>query len=193
MTTAILFLLILELVQRQNELSLENAGGIKPYIAISHVYDSLFDHSERNRQKSLWDKIVKYISDNESRIRVETQFYEGEETLVWRWVVPANVIPSSPRQPVIQQEKTNKVLFNENNVENRVSSGWQNSQNLTQDRSLHTSPTSCLKIRNMFDQRTCEEDPLFLIKIHNDILAKCSHVRSILHISCDKNSKEVRF
>jgi hypothetical protein len=72
--TAILFLLILELFQRQNELSLENAGGIKPYIAISHVYDSLFDHSERNRQKSLWDKIVKYISDNESRIRVETQF-----------------------------------------------------------------------------------------------------------------------
>jgi len=156
-------------------LSLENAS-IKAYIAVSHVYDSLFEHSERNRQKSLWDSIVKYISDNESRIRVETQFYEGEETLVWKWVVPVNSIPTSPKPPAaVVPEKTNKSLFNDHNLENRTS-GWQNFGNSTQDRSLVSSPTSCLKIRSMFDEKTAEEDPLFLVQIHNDILANFNSI-----------------
>ena len=47
----------------------------------------------------------------------------------------------------------------------------------------------------MFDTSSIENDPLMAIRIHNDILDRCSslHINNvpvILHISCDKKSKE---
>ena len=147
---------------------------------------------------------MKFISDNESRIREETQYYDGEETLVWRWVVPANIITQMSPKPVVVQEasvynnETNRLFSTSSNNENRnISQGnnnskWQNDlYSKAQDRVMQ-SPTPCLKIRNMFDQEMADEDPFFLLKIQNDILARCAHVKSIWHISCDKKSKEVQ-
>ena len=34
----------------------------------------------------IWDKAVKFIEANESRVRLETQVIEGEEFAVWRWI-----------------------------------------------------------------------------------------------------------
>ena len=129
--------------------------------------------------------------------------------------MPVNILNSaSPRSQQQQQQQPNveqqnnrlvkptlkfndesrSLLTNNSNSENKSlltkATGWQ-SDVKTQDRNLQECPTSCLKIRNMFDQSTADEDPFFLVKIHNDILAKCTHVKSILHISCDKKSKEV--
>lgn len=43
----------------------------------------------------------------------------------------------------------------------------------------------------MFDTNAIVLDPYFSVKIHNDILEKCSRVAtSILHIGVDKRSKE---
>ena len=34
----------------------------------------------------MWEKAVKFIEANESRIRVESQTIQGEEFLVWKWL-----------------------------------------------------------------------------------------------------------
>lgn len=75
------------MVEKQYELSLLDPANIKPYIAISHIYDTLVDPSERAAKKKLWNKIVSFIQDHESRIHLETQFINGEETHVWKWIV----------------------------------------------------------------------------------------------------------
>ena len=78
---------VTNMVEKQYELSLLDPANIKPYIAISHIYDSLVAPSERAAKKKLWNKIVNFIQDHESRIHLETQFINGEETHVWKWIV----------------------------------------------------------------------------------------------------------
>ena len=34
----------------------------------------------------LWERAVRFVSDNESRVREETEVIKGEEFLVWRWL-----------------------------------------------------------------------------------------------------------
>ncbi len=75
------------MVEKQYEMSLLDPVNIKPYMAISHIYDSLVAPSERASKKKLWNKIVNFIQDHESRIHLETQFINGEETHVWKWIV----------------------------------------------------------------------------------------------------------
>ncbi len=75
------------LVEKQYEMSLLDPVNIKPYMAISHIYDTLVEPSERASKKKLWNKIVNFIQDHESRIHLETQFINGEETHVWKWIV----------------------------------------------------------------------------------------------------------
>jgi membrane protein Man1 len=41
---------------------------------------------DRKALKDVWDKAVKFIEANESRVRLETQVIEGEEFDVWRWI-----------------------------------------------------------------------------------------------------------
>lgn len=36
----------------------------------------------------IWEKAVKFIEENESRIRTEVQQVWGEDTAVWRWLGP---------------------------------------------------------------------------------------------------------
>ena len=79
--------------------------------------------------------------------------------------------------------------------------GWQGDAFNRSEKLVH-SPTPCLKIRNMFSLAELDSDPLCVGRIHNDILEKCCSSRnphtnklmllnhSILHISCDKKSKE---
>lgn len=78
---------VTNMVEKQYELSLLDPANIKPYIAISHIYDSLVAPHERAAKKKLWNKIVNFIQDHESRIHLETQFINGEETHVWKWIV----------------------------------------------------------------------------------------------------------
>lgn len=40
----------------------------------------------RRKRQSVWDQSVRFLSDNESRIRVENQKISGEVFEVWRWL-----------------------------------------------------------------------------------------------------------
>ena len=51
----------------------------------------------RRKKQALWDKAVKFLSTNESRVRVEMITIEGEEFAVWRW------LPSCPNGSKVWQ------------------------------------------------------------------------------------------
>lgn len=52
-----------------------------------------------NRQKKFkaWTRAVRFLSANESRIRVESQWIAGEDFEVWRWIHIATPKPHSPK------------------------------------------------------------------------------------------------
>lgn len=77
------------MVEKQYELSLLGSVHVEPYIAISHIYDTLFDPSERAGKKKLWNKIVNFIQYHESRMHLEIHLINGEETHFWKWIVAA--------------------------------------------------------------------------------------------------------
>ena len=61
--------------------------------------------SHRRRMAGLWNKAVKFLSANESRIRVETQKISGEEFEVWRW------LPSCSNGGKVWQGQGMELLF----------------------------------------------------------------------------------
>ena len=196
------------MVEKQYELSLLDPVNIKPYIAVSHIYDTLFEPSERASKKKLWNKIIAFIQDHESRIHLETQFINGEETHVWKWIVPKHDtllkkytsdsigLGNSTMMPHDKMTHKSGGAYSEASTfgqDMQATNVWQGDA-FDRSEKLKHSPTSCLKIRNMFDPATFDADKLLPLKIHNDILKKCNQSTNdkagILHISCDKKSKE---
>ncbi|KAK2184900.1 hypothetical protein NP493_249g07019 [Ridgeia piscesae] len=161
---------IIDILQKHCE---ENDGkdGMKPYLAIPHVRDMLIAPAERAQKQATWDKAVKFLSANESRVRVETQKIHGEEFAVWRWLQVGIVVQPVPNGSRVWQGQA----FGE-----------------YRDTSLNAPPcssTPCLKIRNMFDP-DIEYGDDWHIYVQDAILEKCSSNHSILHIAVDRNSKE---
>ncbi|KAJ8964210.1 hypothetical protein NQ314_005039 [Rhamnusium bicolor] len=49
-----------------------------------------YDHKITNKEKT-WAKAMKFINENESRVRTEVQEVQGEPFEVWRWIGSANL------------------------------------------------------------------------------------------------------
>ncbi|XP_062338784.1 inner nuclear membrane protein Man1 [Osmerus eperlanus] len=157
---------IIDVLSSHNEACQENKD-LQPYLPIPHVRDSLVPPPERMRMKRLWDKAVKFISANESRIRTESQRIGGADFLVWRWIQPSSLDKSLVHHKV-----------------------WQGKAfPLDKGNSPPNSLTPCLKIRNMFDP-VMEVGENWHLAIHEAILEKCSDNDGIVHIAVDKNSRE---
>ncbi|KAI0983959.1 hypothetical protein GJ496_003360 [Pomphorhynchus laevis] len=62
--------------------------NILPYMAVSHIHDTLIPLSKRNRLEKVWDRAREIIGKWESRVRQENQLIDGEEYVVWRWLGP---------------------------------------------------------------------------------------------------------
>lgn len=43
----------------------------------------------RKKMKKVWDRAVKFLAANESRVRTERQRVEGVDREVWRWLQPS--------------------------------------------------------------------------------------------------------
>lgn len=120
----------------QNAATPSPGGTQESYLAINHVRDNLIPPKDRKKMAGLWDKAVKFLDENESRIRREVQHVGGEEFHVWRWL--PNLNTSNAASSV--GSKKNKV--------------WQGQAFETMEGSVNSpafSPTPCLKIRHMFD------------------------------------------
>ncbi|XP_014232175.1 uncharacterized protein LOC106656052 isoform X2 [Trichogramma pretiosum] len=149
-------------------------GTQESYLAINHIRDNIILPKDRKKMAKLWDKAVKFLDENESRIRREVQLVAGEELQVWRWLGNG----TTPQSPAPGSPKMSKV--------------WQGSAFETMDgsvNSLNCSPTPCLKIRNMFDADVEFEDD-WEVKVKDAILEKCGEGVKILHIKVDRGSRE---
>ncbi|XP_037317404.2 inner nuclear membrane protein Man1 [Pungitius pungitius] len=158
---------IIDVLRSHSEACQENQD-LKPYLPIPHVRDSLVQPQDRKKMMVVWDRAVKFLSANESRIRKETQRIGGGDFLVWRWI-----------QPSLSCDKT---LM--------PSKVWQGKAfPLDRRNSPPNSLTPCLKIRNMFDP-VMEVGESWDLAIHEAILEKCNDNDGIVHIAVDKNSRE---
>ncbi|XP_053970373.1 inner nuclear membrane protein Man1 [Hylaeus anthracinus] len=164
------------------EMHHQNAGVATPggtqesFLAINHVRDNLILPRDRKKMAGLWEKAVKFLDENESRIRREVQQVAGEEFHVWRWL-PNNSLNKSNTQ---------------NFVLNKKSKVWQGQAFETMEGSVNSltcSPTPCLKIRHMFDVDVEFEDD-WETKVQDAILEKCGEGVKILHIRVDRGSRE---
>lgn len=45
-------------------------------------------------KENSWNEAVKFINENESRVRTEVQVVQGEPFEVWRWIGSANLSSS---------------------------------------------------------------------------------------------------
>ncbi|XP_032675894.1 inner nuclear membrane protein Man1 isoform X2 [Odontomachus brunneus] len=157
--------------------SIQPGGTQDSFLAINHVRDNLILPKDRKRMSGLWEKAVKFLDENESRIRKEVQQVAGEEFCVWRWL-PNNSLSKSPVQSTTSLSKKPKV--------------WQGQAFETMEGSVNSltcSPTPCLKIRHMFDPEIETEDD-WETKVQDAILEKCGEGVKILHIRVDIGSRE---
>jgi hypothetical protein len=78
---------VCELVSQALELlqSPDNPKGLMP---ILHVRDTLLTPAERKTKKAnmLWQKAVKFVEENESRVKVELVNIDGEDFRAWKWI-----------------------------------------------------------------------------------------------------------
>ncbi|KAJ8921167.1 hypothetical protein NQ315_013639 [Exocentrus adspersus] len=65
--------------------------GSESFVVINHVRDMILPLKDRKGKQKMWAKAVKYISENESRVRTEIQEVQGEPFEVWRWIGSANL------------------------------------------------------------------------------------------------------
>lgn len=64
-----------------------------PFVGILHVRDSLIMAQDRKPMKKVWDRAVKFIEDDESRVRTVMQRVAGADLMVWRWIQTRNEYP----------------------------------------------------------------------------------------------------
>ncbi|KAK7086202.1 LEM domain [Halocaridina rubra] len=133
---------VYEMVEQILEVLSEVAGpGGKDHVAVNHIRDSLINPRERNAKRDIWKKAVMFINKYESRIRYEIENVHGEDCEIWRWT---SGVPHSPSNSPGNDGSSNRP----------PAKMWQGQafESLETTHNLpNVSPTSCLKIRNMFD------------------------------------------
>ncbi|MPC10148.1 Inner nuclear membrane protein Man1 [Portunus trituberculatus] len=163
---------------------LEVLGGLggasgKDFVAVNHVRDSLISPRDRRTKQALWDRAVLFINCNESRVRREIQAVGGEDCEVWRW---ASGLPHHPHN--------SSGVDGGDGVGRPPPKVWQGPafNTLSPHNVPNVSPTSCLKIRNMFD---CDVEfgDSWPARIQDSILEKCEGI-SIVHVAVDRGSRE---
>ncbi|XP_018329156.1 LEM protein 2 [Agrilus planipennis] len=118
---------IVEILQNHVEEEKENN-----FLVINHVRDMIVPISDRKLKQRTWEKAVKFINENESRIRTEIQVVQGEPYEVWRWLGNPNMSSTeSPRNKSWQGQAFETEVGSMN--------------------SLPCSPTPCLKIRGILN------------------------------------------
>ncbi|XP_022903673.2 inner nuclear membrane protein Man1-like isoform X1 [Onthophagus taurus] len=134
------------------------------YLIINHVRDMIIPINDRSRMEKVWKKAIKFINENESRVRTEMQVVQGEPYEVWRWLGNPNI--------------------NTSNVRNKSWQGQAFETQVGSVNSLPCSPTPCLKVRGMVD-----DGDRNLLTIREAVLSKCAHQCRILHCAVDTTSQ----
>ncbi|XP_042908149.1 inner nuclear membrane protein Man1 isoform X2 [Parasteatoda tepidariorum] len=156
---------VIDILQETSEWSVSS----EPYKAVVKVRDAVIPAKERRGKLWLWDRVVAFIEENESRVSVEYRTINGEDFKVWKW------------QPFTTTE-------NEGGKQGKV---WQGQafSSLGKGRNTMYSLSPCLKIRNMFDSEV-EYEESWQTSIQDAILEKCEGNDGIRHIAIDTSNNE---
>ena len=189
----------------------EGKAGHSAGVPIIHVRDRLIPLEEREAKAGLWGEAVEYISNNESRLRQEIQKLYGEDFHVWKWLgeiswspqesfSPSSPsLPSSPSPPVSPGSPSMSSPSTPSNpwphvpTTHSLAPGWQGcafppNKHVT---APLTPPTSCLKVRHMFDikHQAAIAGNNWVAGVREEIVKKCCDA-TILHIAVDTVSQE---
>ncbi|KAF6022791.1 LEMD3 [Bugula neritina] len=150
----------IDMLENQLALSKDNPDE-KPYLAISHVHDTLINPPDRNAMRGVWARVVKHMKENESRVREELQQVQGEEYLVWRLL-----------------QSTDSKTSPGSNRSRWVGTALRDSM----AQKLNFTPKYCLKIRGMFDRRKVAGTE-WALRIQDDILERLEPDHGVVHIA----------
>lgn len=168
---------IIDILREHHEAS-KTEKNLLPYLPIPHVRDMLIPPTERQKKFKAWTRAVRFLSANESRIRVESQRIAGEDFEVWRWI---HIATPKPHSPKLSLSGTKRGKYWQGQA-------FENFQSAVNPPVI--SPTPCLKIRNMFDPDVETEDG-WHVMIEDAILEKCiENGAGVVHIAVDKSSSE---
>jgi len=185
------------LYQHHQMITREGKGG-PTYLAINHIRDQLIPPQDRASKSRVWADVVAYIQNNESRVREDVQKIFGEDFQVWQWLPD---MPWSPESSPSSSPHTPSSTASSNNTSNSNSNSWPHVsttqgvvgwQGCAFPLGKHVAaplapPTSCLKVRHMFD--VLQQRPGWVNQVKDEILRRCSE-SSILHIAVDTQSEE---
>jgi len=176
-----------------------SANKVDPFIAVDHIRDQLIAPKDRPSKAKIWAKVQEHIR-NDSRVRNSTQLVRGEEFRTWQWLPdmpPARgpASPSSPASPTgagtttsAQQQQWPHVP-----VTHSVSGlpGWQGGafQHSRNVAAPPSPPTSCLKVRHMFEAARMKQIKGWEAGVKSEIVSRCRDAE-ILHIAIDSKSEE---
>ena len=76
-----------------------NSSITRPGVAVNHVRDQLIPPQDRKRKHKVWNKVISYIRESESRVREDIQVIYGEEHKVWQWIPDVQWSPLSHPGP----------------------------------------------------------------------------------------------
>merc|ERR1719290_518932 len=85
---------VLSILFHQHQAVIREGKQGPTYLAIDHIRDQLIPPADRRSKAAVWEKVVQYIRNQESRVRDDVQTIFGEEFRVWQWLPD---IPWSPR------------------------------------------------------------------------------------------------
>ena len=154
------------------------------FLAINHIRDQLIPLEDRAAKAGLWAEAVDYIENNESRVRQDVQKIFGEDFRVWQWLPemawspdsPGPSPPSSPTNPWPHVATTHSVP------------GWQGCAFPSGKQTAPIAPpTSCLKVRHLFDPS--KQQAGWVGQIKEEIVKRCAEA-VITHIAVDTMSEE---
>ena len=208
------------LMKHHHHLALQETGSprsnsSRTSLPVNHIRDQLILPQDRKRKRHVWAKVVEYIHDSESRVREDVQLIYGEEHKVWQWipevnwnpishpgpnpyVAPLHVMSSPTTAAAVLASTPNlgtmkSVTSRTSTPATPTSSRWQGSAFASLSRNVGAptyAPSSCLKVRHMFDRKVMSKNDSGWIKqVTEEILHRCS-TASICHIAVDKESHE---
>jgi len=187
---------------QQHQMAAREGKGGPSYLAINHIRDQLIPPQDRLAKSAVWGEVVEYIEKNESRVRQDVQKIFGEDFRVWQWLPENTWSPSSPSSPSSPGHSSPPPTSHSTPTSSSSSSnpwphvpttqgtvGWQG---CAFPLGKHVAaplapPTSCLKVRHMFD--VLQQGPGWVKQVKDEIIRRCGEA-DILHIAVDTHSEE---
>lgn len=193
---------VLSLLVAQHQVSRsQGPGGARPWVPVNHIRDQLIppQDREKRRKKRIWNAVVKYINQSESRVRVDVQKVFAEEHAVWQWLPDIQWSPMNQHGPNPYLSPHSSFVHSppaspmHNLPPVSTTPQWQGSAFSVLNRNVASpavAPTSCVKVRHMFDSTIQKSGPGWVWQVKEEILRRCANQAKIYHVAVDKESHE---